>query len=415
MLPTPVWVAAAIVALLLASPASGQDPTVTVSGEVRLRTETLRPLPEAEWDGFTLMRTRIGLLAAINPNVRAFVQIQDARVFGDQPNTLTGRANALDLHQGYLELGGTLADVPLTLRAGRQEIALGNERLVGAVGWSNTGRSFDAARLLIGGAGGRLQSTAFFATVHESHPVGAGNGMQMDADHWFAGVQSTWKQLVEGYALYDRNAHGGGYTGVDRATLGGRVQTPAAHRVNVSLEGAYQLGQQQAAAGEQDIRAWFAGARASTKTGLAALPSVGLGVDFLSGDDDAADGVYRAFNTLYATNHKFYGYIDLFTNIPVHTRERGLVDLMGSTRAAFGTHGTLEIDVHRFLLADDTGLEARDLGWELDLTYPFRVAGAGRITLGYSLFRFGAAAPAVGLGPEGDVRHWGFVQAGVTF
>jgi hypothetical protein len=414
-LPTPLWVAAAIVALVLVSPAAGQDPAITVSGEVRLRTETLRADPAADWDNFTLMRTRLGLLAAVNPNVRAFVQFQDSRAFGDQPSTMTGRSNAIDLHQGYLELGGTLAETPLLLRAGRQEIALGNERLVGAVGWSNTGRSFDGARLILGGRESRLLTTAFVATLAESHAVGAANGQTLDSDSWFGGIQTTWKGLLEGYALYDRNGRFSAFTDVDRATLGGRAQTPATHRLNASLEGAYQLGSQTAGPTRQDIRAWFAGGRVGAKTGVAALPSVGLGIDVLSGDASPTDDDYRAFNTLYATNHKFYGYLDLFTNMPVHTRNRGLVDLMGSTRAVIGTHGTLEIDAHRFLLADDAGLDARDLGWELDLTYPFRVANAGRVTIGYSVFRNGAAAPVVGLGEEGRIRHWGFVQAGVSF
>ena len=34
-----------------------------------------------------------------------------------------------------------------SFRAGRQELSYGDERLVGAFGWDNLGRSFDAARL----------------------------------------------------------------------------------------------------------------------------------------------------------------------------------------------------------------------------------------------------------------------------
>jgi hypothetical protein len=414
------WATALVATAALAAPAHPQQPpATTVSGEVRLRSEVLRPLPSEEWDQFTLLRTRIGLLAAVNPSVRAFVQFQDSRVFGEELSTMDGSANAIDLHQGYLEFEGTLGGAPLVLRAGRQEIILGNERLVGAVGWSNVGRSFNAARLTHGGRANPLNTTAFFATVREGGETHGGSA-GLEGDHWFGGVSSRWRQLAEGYALHDRNARYGRYSAVDRTTLGGRLQPALPGPLTASLEAAYQFGRQDfnPVAGlplRQDIRAWFTGARLGAATGFAPLPSVGVGVDVLSGGEDPTGDEYRAFNTLYATNHRFYGYMDLFLDPAARTRGRGLIDAIASTRAGLGRHGAVEIDLHRFLLTDDTGLDSRDLGWELDLTYPFTVAGAGRITAGYSLFRNGAAAPAIGLGEDGKLRHWGFVQAAVAF
>lgn len=52
-----------------------------------------------------------------------------------------------------------------------------------------------------------------------------------------------------------------------------------------------------------------------------------LWYDHLSGDDDPSDGTVRVFDTLFATNHKFYGLADYFLNIPVQTVGRGLQDL----------------------------------------------------------------------------------------
>jgi hypothetical protein len=420
---TPVrrWTTAVLATLAFAAPALAQEATTTVTGEVRMRSEAFRPLPAEEWDTYTLLRTRIGLLAAVNPNLRAFVQLQDARVFGEELSTMHGSANSLDLHQGYLEIEGRLVGAPLVLRAGRQEILLGNERLVGAVGWSNTGRSFDAARLTLGGAANPLNTTAFFATVHEGGArYGGVNGLDLDGDHWFTGLSARWNQVAEGYALYDRNAHFARYTNVNRATLGGRLQPMLPGPLTASLEGAYQLGRQHFSPVSglpraQDIRAWFTGARLGVATGLTAVPSVGLGLDILSGDDDPTGDEYRAFNTLYATNHKFYGYMDLFLDPAARTHGRGLVDAIASARAGLGRYGAVDVDLHRFLLTNDVGLDSRDLGWELDLSYPFTVAGAGRITLGYSAFRNGGAAPTIGLGEDGKVWHWGFVQASVGF
>ena len=55
---------------------------------------------------------------------------------------------------------------------------------------------------------------------------------------------------------------------------------------------------------ELDVRAWFGGARL-VRQGSGRVPTLTVGADWLSGDDDPADATYRAFNTLYATNHKW--------------------------------------------------------------------------------------------------------------
>jgi len=58
-------------------------------------------------------------------------------------------------------------------------------------------------------------------------------------------------------------------------------------------------------------------------------PVLSAGVDYLSGDDGEDETKYKVFNTLYATNHKFYGFMDYFLNLPVHTYGKGLMDMHG--------------------------------------------------------------------------------------
>ena len=140
-----------------------ESPTVRFSGELRLR---------GEWDGrtvgvgddaATLSRIRLGARVALNGWLGAFAQLQDARAWGTEGNTLTdASADRLDLHQGYAEIGH--AERVLG-RLGRQEIALGDERLVGAVGWANTGQAFDGARLL--GRTGGFDWNVFWMNVAE--------------------------------------------------------------------------------------------------------------------------------------------------------------------------------------------------------------------------------------------------------
>gem|GEM_PF-4272677 len=103
---------------------------------------------------------------------------------------------------------------------------IGNERLVGSVGWHNVGRSFDAARVPLGGGETRWSGGAFLATVHEGNATyGHLNELGLDRDHWFTGALAGHGPL-EVFALHDGNAHERMYSRINRSTLGGRLQAP---------------------------------------------------------------------------------------------------------------------------------------------------------------------------------------------
>jgi hypothetical protein len=170
------------------------------------------------------------------------------------------------------------------------------------------------------------------------------------------------------------------------------------------------------------VGAWFAGARL-TRAATAALPAAfTVGVDMLSGDDDPGDGSYGAFNTLYATNHKWYGSMDLFLDPAARTGDRGLVDVMAGTAVTLSPRATLRADVHHFRTAASGAVAAttgapvdRTLGWEADLTLPFQLSPAAGVELGYAVFRPGAGGESLGLGRDGSTRQWGYVQLRVGF
>jgi alginate export protein len=72
----------------------------------------------------------------------------------------------MDLRLGYLELGD-VERKPVSFRAGRQELAFGDERLIGSADWLNTARSFDALRGVFRWDGFRVD--AFAASVVKIH------------------------------------------------------------------------------------------------------------------------------------------------------------------------------------------------------------------------------------------------------
>ena len=341
---------------LLLLPLSLTAQNVTVSGQVRPRTEVRDPAGATGGSRtWTSMRTRIAASFAPSNTVRAFVQLQDVRIFGEESNTLSDfRADNLDLHQGWVQVGRD--DAGLSLRAGRQELSYGGQRLIGAVGWAQQGRAFDGARLRAFPSE-RAQVDVLGIQLSESFAA----SRDADATFWgaYGVIQAGAGRSLDLFAL--RQGFEAADADTKQWTAGLRyVATDGGFTYRV--EGAVQTGER----GGQDVSAHLLGARvgrdfADGKAGLT------LWADLLSGTDPTSSEV-GSFDTLFGTNHKFYGYADLFLNIPVHTSGRGLVDLAVKGRWQVHSDWTASIDVHRFTVAESAGLESSSLGTEIDLT-----------------------------------------------
>ena len=150
---------------------------------------------------------------------------------------------------------------------------------------------------------------------------------------------------------------------------------PLAYR----FEGAAQLGRRS---GER-VRGWMLGMRLGH-----ALPKplgdVSFWYDHLSGDAVPNDGTVRTFETLFATNHKFYGFADLFLNIPRDTGDRGLRDLALKWKLAGPAGTSVGVDLHAFRLADAKELGTARLAEEIDVTLGYGVNSSLRLTAGFS-------------------------------
>lgn len=328
------------------------DLPLTLHAQIRPRLEGRDPAtPLGEARGFTSMRTRVGLGMGLGEGISAFVQIQDVRLWGEETSTLADfSADALDLHQAWVELAQP--DGPLSARLGRQEVVYGGQRLVGAVDWTQQARAFDGVRARYGGE--RLVVDVFGFQLREEAAPTATQDASFVGGH--ATVAVSEGNDLDLYALWNR-ADG---EETEQATLGFRYvgsEGPLDYR----LEAAWQAGDRAG----QDVSAWLVGARAGTQVGERGR--VTLWYDHLSGDEPGDDQV-GVFETLFATNHKFYGYADLFLNIPVDTDGRGLQDLAVKTSWDLIPGWTLDLAAHHFRVAESDGLESARLGEELDLT-----------------------------------------------
>ncbi len=141
--------------------------------------------------------------------------------------------------------------------------------------------------------------------------------------------------------------------------------------------------------------------------------TVTLWYDYLSGDDDPGDGETKVFDTLFATNHKFYGFADLFLNIPAHTGGLGLQDM--AVKLAYRPEGpwSFGADLHSFRVAEEGSLSGAHLGEEIDLTGTYRYSSNATIQGGLSYIA--QDDPWGELGRLSENMWWGYVMLNVTF
>lgn len=236
-----------------------------------------------------------------------------------------------NLHQAYLTVGNH-KEFPFSLKVGRMELSYGDERLIGAFGWNNIGRSFDAIKL-------RFQDEWVGVDLFSGHPVIPMDGrFDVDNGHdYLSGIYAQTlkipRTILEGYFLA-RNADTNAISEVqspqfpqpgaqDIYTVGGRLKSKPGElwSFDYTVEGAYQFGDfrdpRLKISGnsprlDQDAF-MFCAVAGYTFADTWATPRVGFEYDYGSGDNNPKDGTHGTFVNLFPTNHKFFGSMDLFS------------------------------------------------------------------------------------------------------
>lgn len=342
--------------MLLALPASaGDDFDFEVHGQYRPR---FYYHGMHDFDGGTaraMMRHRARLGAGFDYKalVGAYVEVQDVRTFGEETSTLGDfSADGFDLHQAYTRIRPFEG---FEIKIGRQEIALENHRLVGTVGWTEQARAFDGARVSYEWKA--LQAGAFWARVAED--FGGKNPSDVD----LVAVNLRWNAHawanVAALGVVDLSKA----TEKRRGTIG-VLLNGAGCGFDYAVEGYYQTGSEK---GGIDYASWLAAVKAGYTAPLSWKPFVDVFAELVSGDDDPTDGTVKTFDTLYATNHKFYGEMDFFLNLPVHSQGRGLMDIGGAIGATPHETVLTKVTVHHFRSMEDPDGAGDTFGTEVDL------------------------------------------------
>lgn len=290
-----------------------------VNVEMRYRLEARQDFDFSErlddTDTFHLLRTRLMLDANLSESIRAFVQLQDSRIFDSTSANRFSIAfrDEFDLRQAYVDLRVKEISEALTLRAGRQELSYGDQRLVGGFDWSNVAQSFDGVKLIYAD---KKFSIDGFLTEKVNIDLQNPNNWY-DDNEGFHGFYATYKgidkHLLDLYYLYRNTSEpitmgGNGSRKLNESTVGLRLKGDKVNNFDYTLEYAYQFGK----FGALDVKAYALIALAGyTFNEHPWKPRIGLEWDFASGDKDSTDTQRNTFDNLWPTNHLHYGYIDL--------------------------------------------------------------------------------------------------------
>ena len=307
------------------NPLSFADGTIVFDFEERLRFEDrnnnfdFNGAKKALTDGAWLEdRTRLGVLIQPDSWFKFYIQGQDSREEGSQRPKIPGALGAegddpFELRQLYVQVG---EDKGLSLKAGRQVLSYGDERLLGAFDWNNIARTWDAVKLRYEAQDWWVD--AFAASVvnplnykfdrSDLEDNGGLGHEQMLSGIYFSTTALAF-QTTDLYALYLHQHFAPSDT--DFVTLGTRWKsTPGALGPwDYDAEFAAQTGDVKG----KDLATFAGHAELGYNVDAPWKPRFGVDFAYATGDSNAKDGKVTTFQNLYPTNHLFYGYMDLFS------------------------------------------------------------------------------------------------------
>ena len=369
---------------------------------------------------------------------RAFGQLASATLLNDEmPRPIdVNRLFVLNLfaEARLAKLGSEDAGDELRLRAGRMELNYGAARLITIREGPNARQYWDGGQLMLRRGAWRVD-----ALVAEAGVIG--NPGVFD-DDVFESDQLLWGL----YATRERKPGGGDTRTLDVYYLGLEDDARAffnfsgaetRHTGGVRLAGQagpllydYEVMGQVGSAGQQDIRAFGLGTRTEYALTPAPQPgqrgglvttgfTLGLMVDYWSGDRDSADNRLNNFNAPYPRQGYYRGagqlYPSNFADVSAYL-EAGFPQ--GLTASVGYTHywrtsiedGVYVAGVGRPVLPPRPGVDGRELGGQLDFSASLAVGRHFSISGKYS--RFWAAGFVEASPNPQEVRHFFNIRAG---
>ncbi|MFC1724625.1 alginate export family protein [candidate division KSB1 bacterium] len=300
-------IAAVLITLIYHGVAFSQGRYMSVDGQLRVRAyfkNNTKDFTSTKSDKYreVLQRTRVQFIVRHSSYLQVLAQFQDSRSWGTETETRSDMKN-VDLHQGFIEYKPEGKNTYI-FRLGRQEMDLGDGRIIGKNDWNNVGRSFDAFRMIMRSVGFRCD--IFFSKVAHAPIL---------ADNFIYGLYYTkhfGKSMADFYFIGAKEKNGSVLTSNDRLVnnLGFRLDLNS-ETIQFKSEFVYQIGRVGLTADAAKIGLSAYGLASSLKIKAGKRFYFGGEITLGSGDDDPASGDVKTLQVMYPNLHKFLGPMDL--------------------------------------------------------------------------------------------------------
>ncbi len=407
-------------------------------GEYRPRTEFLhgwRSPMANQGEMFNLATThRARLDFGYTGNRLKFgMQVQDVRAWGSTKQLVTGDGAYTSVHQAWAEF---MVNDNFSVKIGRQEVNLDDQRIFGAVNWTQQARSHDmvlfkygkkdAFDLKFGLAVNQVQTRAYnvagnyksmqFLWFHKDFGayklsiLALNNGVNdTTLNNGTGSAMTTYSQIIGQRSVYKSGKFSLGFNfyyqmGKDKGVYYDKTDKLFHHKnysaINFRLDLGYKLNDNWA---------------------------VGAGYEYMSGNSQTDttteyNRVNHAFMPLYGTNHKFNGWMDYFY-VGNHANSVGLGDAFitikykkdkffaGATHHFFSASADV-LDWDEFLASGGTKYTAMpsSFGMELDTWMGYKFAPHVTFKAGLSGMFDSATLRAIKGGSYGASNYWGWVM-----
>ena len=407
--------------------ARGQENTFSVDADYLTRGEIRRGGIYVKEDGdalnsrFILSRTRLG--ASYSRDwLTARLTAQHADTWG------SSAGNSLSMNEAWVK---AQSPVGFFAQLGRQRLSYDDQRIFGADDWSMTGYSHDGLKL------------GFERAGHKVHLFGAYNQDVSNIDQGgtrFSGGIQPYKSLASLWYHYDIPKTGIGasllfvnmgledimvYIGEEPKTcfqqLAGTFLSWNPKHFGLEASYYHQWGKSN---GGIPLNAWMASAKAT------ATPSehwsLRAGYDYLSGEEDfpiPGEGeiglvrheIVRGFNSLYGSNHKFYGAMDFFyVSTYVNGFTPGLQNLYAGVSWTPVKPLTADAAYHFFSTAVPVQDANQALGHEVELQLTWTIVPSVSLSAGYSFMQGTETMSILKRSTHNNRLHWGWLMLNVT-
>ncbi len=117
-----------------------------------------------------------------------------------------------------------------------------------------------------------------------------------------------------------------------------------------------------------------------------------------------------SFEATFGTNHKFYGYMDYFINIPRNTNFLGMHDFyLAGNYSPENSKWAFDAKLHHFMSNKGSATDENTFGQELDLTIKYNFIEGTTLSWGGSLF-FPDDLMKAFFYPREDVAFWTYAM-----